>query len=221
MKKSARLWLCALISICTFLGGWYARQPPPPGSAASLRPVLKYICPMHPSYTSDKPGTAPCCGMQLVPVYADEPGAQDGPGGSAPALGTLNISSQQQQMAGIRIGVAQKQTTEHVLRLPGRVAPDENVTYVINAATAGWIREVYRVTTGSQVQKGQPLATFYSKEFLPAQQNYFYGINNLDRLVKSGSQSPEQLSLTQVQVWAYEDVPRRARHGRDSAEGDC
>ncbi len=27
-----------------------------------------YQCPMHPTYTSDKPGECPICGMTLVPV---------------------------------------------------------------------------------------------------------------------------------------------------------
>ena len=37
------------------------------------REPLYYVDPMHPAYRSDKPGTAPDCGMPLVPVY--EPGA--------------------------------------------------------------------------------------------------------------------------------------------------
>jgi membrane fusion protein, copper/silver efflux system len=30
---------------------------------------------MHPAYKSDKPGTAPDCGMKLEPVYADGGGS--------------------------------------------------------------------------------------------------------------------------------------------------
>jgi protein SCO1/2 len=33
------------------------------------RKVLYYVDPMHPSYKSDKPGTAPDCGMRLEPVF--------------------------------------------------------------------------------------------------------------------------------------------------------
>jgi Cu(I)/Ag(I) efflux system membrane fusion protein len=33
--------------------------------------ILYYVDPMHPAYRSDKPGIAPDCGMELVPVYAD------------------------------------------------------------------------------------------------------------------------------------------------------
>jgi protein SCO1/2 len=33
------------------------------------RKVLYYVDPMHPAYKSDKPGTAPDCGMRLEPVF--------------------------------------------------------------------------------------------------------------------------------------------------------
>jgi membrane fusion protein, copper/silver efflux system len=42
------------------------------GTATSERKILYWQDPMHPQYTSDKPGKAPDCGMDLVPVYADE-----------------------------------------------------------------------------------------------------------------------------------------------------
>ena len=77
---------------------------------------------------------------------------------------------------------------------------------MVNAAVDGWIRDVHPSSTGSLVEKDQPLATFYSKEFLPAQQNYFYALNTLDRLQKSQFTSPEQVTLTNVQVWSNEDA---------------
>jgi RND family efflux transporter MFP subunit len=47
-------------------GRWYSTRP-----AARQEPgILYYVDPMHPWYKSDKPGTAPDCGMKLVPVYA-------------------------------------------------------------------------------------------------------------------------------------------------------
>lgn len=47
-----------------------------PGSEAKL-----YTCPMHPTYTSDKPGDCPICGMKLVPVKTeDKPAAAQAPG---------------------------------------------------------------------------------------------------------------------------------------------
>lgn len=46
-------------------------------SSHAARQATTYQCPMHPSYTSDKPGDCPICGMKLVPVESAEaaPGA--------------------------------------------------------------------------------------------------------------------------------------------------
>jgi protein SCO1 len=40
--------------------------------SSGSRKVLYYVDPMHRSYKSNKPGTAPDCGMKLEPVYADD-----------------------------------------------------------------------------------------------------------------------------------------------------
>ena len=67
------------------------------------RKILYYVDPMHPAYKSDKPGIAPDCGMELVPVYAD--GTMGGSGEVAVAApGTVNVSPEKQQLIGIRIG---------------------------------------------------------------------------------------------------------------------
>jgi membrane fusion protein, copper/silver efflux system len=54
------------------------------GSDAAANPSAKaaarYHCPMHPTYTSDKPGDCPICGMKLVPI--------DAPAGAEPKAGS-------------------------------------------------------------------------------------------------------------------------------------
>src|SRR6266508_3640320 len=40
------------------------------------RKVLYWVDPMHPAYKSDKPGKAPDCGMDLVPVYDENVSAE-------------------------------------------------------------------------------------------------------------------------------------------------
>ena len=45
------------------------------GQVAKARPASEktiYHCPMHPTYTSDKPGDCPICGMKLVPMEKEE-----------------------------------------------------------------------------------------------------------------------------------------------------
>lgn len=55
--------------------GCRAKQPAADGAAASLEATTRYHCPMHPTYVSDKPGTCPICGMDLVPMESPEPPA--------------------------------------------------------------------------------------------------------------------------------------------------
>lgn len=202
MKRTVYVCCVGLLGIGAFLGGVRWSRQGAGEVQAGTRPV-RYICPMHPQYTSDRPGTAPCCGMRLEPAGATEARAD---AGRSPALqdGIVAVSPERQQLMGIRIGWAERTATTRVLRAPGRVAPDETRTYRVNAAVDGWIREVFPHSTGSIVRQGQPLATFYSKEFLPAQQSYFYALNTLDR-VESSQPTSEQLSLTRIQVWAQED----------------
>jgi len=47
---------------------WKPVSAPPP---ATERRILYWQDPMHPQYKSDKPGKAPDCGMDLVPVYEE------------------------------------------------------------------------------------------------------------------------------------------------------
>ena len=48
-----------------------------PSSSEEMQPApvkkTGYHCPMHPNYTSDKPGKCPICGMDLVPNEEPKP----------------------------------------------------------------------------------------------------------------------------------------------------
>jgi membrane fusion protein, copper/silver efflux system len=82
MKALKTLVLVTAIG-AAFGGGYVYRAAAGHGGAApDGRRVLYYVDPMHPAYTSDKPGVAPDCGMKLEPVYADEAavGRQTAPG---------------------------------------------------------------------------------------------------------------------------------------------
>jgi hypothetical protein len=48
-----------------------SKQPPAaPQKKPAESKILKWTCPMHPSYISDKPGKCPYCKMDLEPVSA-------------------------------------------------------------------------------------------------------------------------------------------------------
>lgn len=72
--------LIVVLVSAAFGAGLLLRRHEPAAPRPAGRTVLHYVDPMHPSYTSDKPGIAPDCGMPLEPVYAD---AEPSSGGNA------------------------------------------------------------------------------------------------------------------------------------------
>src|SRR6185312_15987682 len=67
--------------------------------AGSAKKILYYVDPMHPSYRSDHPGTAPDCGMPLVPVYeGDDPAVRRQPG-----PGAATVTPEQRRLLAIRV----------------------------------------------------------------------------------------------------------------------
>src|ERR1700757_2968875 len=124
MNKLAAVGSVVLIAVSAFLAGRYTGKPTSQGSPKAKH-ILYYIDPMHPAYKSDKPGIAPDCGMELVPVYADGVSSSPDPStGSAPP-GMVMISPEKQRMLGIRALAAEKTSGTRTLRTLGRVAVDE------------------------------------------------------------------------------------------------
>jgi membrane fusion protein, copper/silver efflux system len=149
-----------------------------------------------PAVTSPPAGA----GEQPEPASSDE--------SSTPAPGTVQVSPEKQQIMGVRVGTAKKVSESLVLRVLGRVAVDETRIYRINAAVDGWIRETYNNTTGSVVKKDEILATFYSSEFLGAQQAYIYSLGSMDRFRASSKEPQQQLALTGANIKQARDALR-------------
>ncbi len=106
----------------------------------------------------------------------------------------------------MRIGSVEKAAQRFTLRTLGRVAADETRVYRINAAVDGWIRKTFDNATGSLVKKNERIATFYSPDFLSAEQAYIYALNSLSRFRSRGKERPSQISLTRLNVQQYKDT---------------
>ncbi len=212
LKLIALLLLVAasLVAASFVAGYWYHERAASTSSAAGARRVLSYEDPMHPAYKSDKPGIARDGGMRLEPVYADGgpafPSPENGPSSMSP--GAVQVSAEGQQIIGVRTAQVEKTSQRRTLRVTGRVAADETRVYRLNAVVDGWIRDTHSNSTGSVVRKDQPLATFYSPEFLAAQQAYLYALSSLDRWQASGRETPEQITLTKANIQSAVDSLR-------------
>ncbi len=203
MKKTVYAILLLLVVGGAFLlGTWSVQHGVAPKSTVAGRTVLYYEDPMHPAYRSDKPGIAPDCGMELVPVYED--GSTGDPGSmTSDPPGTVSVSPEKQQLIGVRVATVQKVLGRHTLRVLGRVVPDETRIYRINSATDGWVKKMPAVTTGSLVGKDELLATFYAPEFLSAMRAYLYGLRSLDRFEASSKETKDQIELTSANIDSY------------------
>jgi RND family efflux transporter MFP subunit len=184
-------------------GYWYSRHIA--GNPANLpaRQVLYYHDPMHPSYRSDKPGVAPDCGMPLEPVYAGAAVAAD----QDPTLpaGAVHIDTGRQQAIGVKLGRVETTAGRETVRLLGRVAADEDRVFRIVSGTDGWNRETYPNSAGTMVKKDELLATFYAREFLTAQQSYFFALTSLEHFKTQGENTPDLLKVPTAQLHQAEE----------------
>jgi len=167
-----RIAAVAVVAIA-FLGGygygrWYAKDPVQV-SAKTTSQVLYYRCPMHPSIHSDHPGSSPCCNMAMMPVYASDPGAK--PTDSLPS-GAVPISPEMQQLIGLKFAIAKTGVLSERIRAVARVGPDETKIFHVQTKLDGYLDQVLVKTVGTQVKKGQVLATVYHPKSQAAQQEY-------------------------------------------------
>jgi Cu(I)/Ag(I) efflux system membrane fusion protein len=165
--------------------------------APASRPhVLYYRDPMHPSYTSRTPGKAPDCGMELVPVYADD--AESSRAGDSPETSrVVRVSPERQQMLGVRLGRVEQSRATGTLRALGRVALDETRVFPVIAGGDGWVTGIAPgSTTGSTVRKGQPLVSIYGRDYVTAQRSFLYALQASEHPAPGPSDLQTQTSLT-------------------------
>jgi Cu(I)/Ag(I) efflux system membrane fusion protein len=183
MRKATYALLVAVLMILSYAGGRHCALRNT-GTTANERHVLYYVDPMHPAYKSDKPGTAPDCGMKLEPVYADVGMA------SSAKDGVIHIDSDKQQLIGVRVTPVEISSGTRELRLTGRVAFDETRVYRVNSGTEGWVEQTFGDSIGTQVKKEQRLASFYSRELWTAEQSYLSGTYGTAPSREAGQSNP-------------------------------
>lgn len=198
MRRLTALALLLTVSAAAFVAGsWVTWRVAGGGKPPQTRKILYWVDPMHPSYKSDKPGIAPDCGMALEPVYAEEamPAA-----GSVPP-NALKVTSERQQLIGITTAVVEEaRSLGRSIRTVGRVTVDENRVYRLVSTVQGVVRSLDPISIGGFVRKEQVLFTYYSTDFLAAQQAYYFALNTLERVSADRGETTEQLLATNAQL---------------------
>lgn len=124
--------------------------------------VLYWHDPMVPGPRFDKPGKSPFMDMQLVPVYADEGGAEGG----------VSISPGVQQNLGIRVAEATRQAWAPVFEAVGTIAYNERDVALVQARASGFVEKLHVRATLDRIAQGQPLLELYVPEWVAAQEEY-------------------------------------------------
>ena len=133
----------------------------------AVRHVLYYVDPMHPAYTSNKPGIAPDCGMELKPVYAEDlENARPSSSLAESSPGAVSIDGSVQRLMGIQMATVERSGPPRVIRVVGRVVPEDTRVFRVNSGMDGFIRETLNDSVGVMVKKDQKLATSYGSDSL-------------------------------------------------------
>jgi len=217
MKR--RQWVVLLIIAVLLGGGYYLYRTLYASKAGGRAEESKtmYHCPMHPTYTSDRPGDCPICGMKLVPIE------KEGEGKRKPTVGIIEegpkvkgqaaiyLSPEKQQLIGVRMGTVAHAPLTKAIRTVGQVTADETRLSRVHTKVEGWVEKLYVNFTGIQVRKGQPLLSIYSPELLATQEEYLLSLRAQKRLKKSpftevsrGGESLLAATRRRLELW---DVP--------------
>lgn len=140
-----------------------------------------YICPMHPTVVSDKPGACPICGMDLV---VKDMGASSM---SSMETGTVRIDPVTVQNIGVQTLLVEKQPLRRTVRAVGRVDYDERRITDVNTKIAGWVEKLYVDYTGQTVTVGQHLLELYSPELVAAQEEYLTALDYEKRVSENAA----------------------------------
>ena len=84
----------------------------------------------------------------------------------------VEISSEQQQLIGVKTVKVSLKPIPKVIRTVGRIEADERKQATINTKVEGWIEKLHVDYMGRYVKKGDPLVEIYSPELLATQQEF-------------------------------------------------
>jgi Cu(I)/Ag(I) efflux system membrane fusion protein len=183
------VFLIALALVAVLSIGSYVMSRSGMGSKTAAVAEAQYYCPMHPTYTSDRPGECPICSMSLEPIPEAGAGGHDAAGsGNVPGLVGVHIESERIQKIGVRTAVAEMRPLGPSLDLVAFVAPDESRMKQVQLRVAGWVRELNISRTGESVRAGQPLLSIYSPELFQSEREFLIELEGASSLTGGDSE---------------------------------
>src|SRR5687767_6956281 len=128
-----------------------------------------YTCPMHPTVISDKPGTCPVCGMDLVRKARAGEEVE-----ITEDLSKLIKSPNETVIAAIKTIKGEYKSMPVSTEAQGIVTYDTRNIYTIPARIGGRLEKVFIKYAFQQVRKGEKVAEIYSPELVTAQRELVF-----------------------------------------------
>lgn len=154
-----------------------------------------YVCPMHPTVTSNKPANCPVCGMELV---------RKNQSADTTSLAIDLLAEEPNEVIHADVVTTNPQLAQREIRIDahGIVTYDTRFVYTIPVRTGGRLEKVYAKFEYYPVNKGQRIADIYSPELVVAQREYLYLLEKKDQslLLEGARRKLEVLGFTGSQI---------------------
>lgn len=160
-----------------------------------------YTCPMHPTVVSDKPGTCPVCGMDLV--RKARPGEETEMTGE---LARLIKAPNEIVAASIQTIKGEYKTMPVTVTAQGLVTYDTRFVYSVPARIGGRLEQVYLKYVFQPVARGQKVAEIYSPEMITAQRELLFLLENDAENLTLIESAKKRLALLGASTTQIEDV---------------
>ena len=186
------------------------------GKASVSKGEPKYHCPMHPTVVSDRPGSCPICGMDLVPIGQDAHNTAEGVKSTVPGLSVVSITPQTRQLMGLKLGAVEKRPLAREVRTSARIVADETRLWRVTTKMEGWVEKLFVGYTGQEVKSGDPLLSIYSPELFSAQSEYISALQGAGNAKPNASDAIATAVRRRFELWdiSSEQIERLERTGK-------
>ena len=151
-------------------------------------------------------------GMEMGDMTKAESKEKSEVAGYAPIM----IAPDIQQSIGVAVGTVERAPLRMSVNTVGIVHPNETKTARIHLRANGWVEKLFVNFTGQEVQKGEPLLSIYSPDFLTTQDEYLIA-RRAENLQATGQPSLARAALQKLKLLGIsDDEIRKLEETRDA-----